>query len=513
MILQLHISMTFWYTQMTLRCTAVTCTRYWKSLIKGLCMWRSQKASSKQRKIEFLDYIIQSEQIKKDSKKTNAVRNWPSPKWVKKVQAFLGLTNYYQKFVPNYAKIAEPLTQLTHKNKRWHWDKKQKNACHTLKKSLNGTAHLRILNSTCKKILKTNTSDFTVGACLYQIKNEQQRLIAYQSRKLSEPEKRYEVHDKELLAIVKALQDWRPYLTGTEKPIQIYTNHKNLRNFVTTKQLNWQQVRWAEQLADYEFQIHYKKGNENDEADALSRQSDHKEVKKIHVKILSEDDKEILTKGLTATYKMKQTFLMNEELIWVCHDGRASEHLEVKRTEDLIWRRHNISNLKDWITEYIVRCNSCHRNKIQRDKRYDEITWLNTSNAPWESVTMNFITKLSTSKNSAWGVKFNSILTIVNRLTKYIMFISFKETATASVLTYTILQELVNNHRLSKEFIINRDKLFTSKFWEMLTAELEIKHKMLTAYHPQTDEQSKWMNQTVKTYLRHYVNKNQNNWV
>jgi len=78
---------------------------------------------------------------------------------------------------------------------------------HTLKKSLSETAHLRILNSTCEKILKTNALNFTVGACLHQIKNEQQRPIAYQSRKLSESEERYEVHDKELLAIVKALQD------------------------------------------------------------------------------------------------------------------------------------------------------------------------------------------------------------------------------------------------------------------------------------------------------------------
>jgi hypothetical protein len=75
-------------------------------------------------------------------------------KWVKKVQAFLELMNYYWKFVPNYAKIAEPLTQLMHKNKRWHWDKEQKNAFHTLKKSLSRTAHLRILNSTCKRYWK-----------------------------------------------------------------------------------------------------------------------------------------------------------------------------------------------------------------------------------------------------------------------------------------------------------------------------------------------------------------------
>jgi len=138
--------------------------------------------------------------------------------------------------------------------------------------------------------------------------------------------------------------------------------------------LNQWQVCWIKQLINYEFQIHYKKSNENDEADALSRQPDHEKVKKIHTEILSEDDKEILTKGLAAMYKMKQTFLTDKELIQVCHDDRADEHLEVKRIEDLIQRRHNISNLKDQITEYIIKCNLCHRNKIQRDKRYDRVT-------------------------------------------------------------------------------------------------------------------------------------------
>ncbi len=484
-----------------------------RKLNKRALYVKKSKSKFEAKEIKFLNYIIQSEQIEKNSKKTNTVRNWPSPKWVKKVQAFLELTNYYQKFIPNYAKIAEPLTWLMHKNEKWHWNKKQEDAFHALKKSLNRMAHLRILNLTCKKVLKTDVLNFAVGACLYQIEDGQQRFIAYQFKKLSEPEKRYEVHDKELLVIVKALQDWRPYLTDTEKSIQIYTDHKNLRNFATMKQLNWWQVHWAEQLANYEFQIHYKKGNENDEADALSRQPDHKEVKKIHAKIISEDNKRILTKGLAAMCKVKQAFLTDEELIQVCHNDRVSEHLEVKRTENLIWRRHNISNLRDWITEYIVRCNSCCRNKIQRDKRYDRVTWLDTLNAPWESVTMNFITKLPTSKNLAWGVKFNSILTIVDRLTKYTMFISFKKTATASVLTYIILQELINNHELSKEFITDRNKLFTSKFWETLTAELRINHKMLMTYHSQMNGQSKQMNQTVKTYLRHYINRNQNNWV
>jgi len=103
-------------------------------------------------------------------------------------------------------------------------------------------------------------------------------------------------------------------------------------------------------------------------------------VKKIHIRILSEDNKEILTKNLAATYKVKQTLLTDEELIQVCHDSRINEHLEVKRTEDLIQRRHNISDLKDQIIKYITKCDSCCRNKIQRDKRYDEVTQLNTPN-------------------------------------------------------------------------------------------------------------------------------------
>jgi len=190
-----------------------------KKLNKRALYVKKSKSRFKTKKIKFLDYVIQSEQIEKNLKKTDAVRNWPSPKWVKKVQTFLELTNYYWKFILNYAKIAEPLTQLMCKNKKWHWDKKQKNVFHTLKRSLSGTAHLRIPNSTCKKVLKTNTSNFTVGACLYQIEDEQQRLIVYWSRKLSELKKRYEVHDKELLAIVKALQDWRPYLADIKKSI------------------------------------------------------------------------------------------------------------------------------------------------------------------------------------------------------------------------------------------------------------------------------------------------------
>ena len=231
---------------------------------------KKEKSRFEVQEVKFLEYVIWPGQIEKDPKKTQAVRNWSTPRRVKKIQSFLGLANYYWKFVPNYLRVAEPLTHLTQKTEGFHWDKEQKQAFQDLKNALSRTAHLWISKTTCEKVVETDVSDFVVGACLYQIKNGEKWLITYQSRKLSELKKRYEVHDKELLVIIKALQEWRPYFAGLNKLIQIYTDHKNLQNFAIIKKLNWQQIRWAEQLADYKFQIHYKKDNENGGADIKS---------------------------------------------------------------------------------------------------------------------------------------------------------------------------------------------------------------------------------------------------
>jgi hypothetical protein len=115
--------------------------------------------------------------------------------------------------------------------------------------------------------------------------------------------------------------------------------------------LNQWQIHWTESLADFEFQIYYKKDNENDEINALSRWSDHEEVKWVYTEILSEDNR-ILTKNLAAMYRVKYTSLINNELIWDYYNDRVDEHFEVKQTENFIWRRYNISDfkIKSWNT-------------------------------------------------------------------------------------------------------------------------------------------------------------------
>ena len=126
---------------------------------------------------------------------------------------------------------------------------------------------------------------------------------------------------------------------------------------------------------------------------------------------------------------------------------------------------------------------------------------------------MNFIVKLPLSKDTITDIKYNSNLVVVDRLTKYAHFIPWEEKRNAKDLAKVILKEIIANHGIPQSIISDRDKLFTSKFWNTWTQQLGTKVKLSTAYHPQTDRQTKQTNQTLEQYLPHYINFKQNNWI
>ena len=126
---------------------------------------------------------------------------------------------------------------------------------------------------------------------------------------------------------------------------------------------------------------------------------------------------------------------------------------------------------------------------------------------------MDFIVKLLLSKNTITDIKYNSILVVVDRLTKYAHFIPWEEKGNAKDLAKVILKEIIANHGIPQSIISNKDKLFTSKFWNTWTQQLGTKVKLLTAYYSRTDGQTKQTNQTLEQYLRHYINFKQNNWI
>ena len=150
--------------------------------------------------------------------------------------------------------------------------------------------------------------------------------------------------------------------------------------------------------------------------------------------------------------------------------------------------------------------------KAARHARYGHLQFRTPPTNPWDKVTMDFITKLPTSKDQVTKQSYDMIMVMVDRLTKYAHFIAASETYTAEQLGHLVLDRLVRYHGFPKVFITDRDKLFTSNYWKTLIGTIGIKHKLSTAYHPETDGQTERTNQTLEQYLRHYINYTQDNW-
>jgi transposase InsO family protein len=229
-----------------------------------------------QKEVSFLGHVVSEKGVAVQLHKVRAVTEWPQPKSKKEVRAFLGLTNYYRRFIPSFSEIAAPLTDLTGKDVPFSWTEREQFAFELLKLRMTTADVLAHPHPDRPYIITTDASGFALSGVLSQDQPDgTRRPVAYMSRKLNSAERRYATHDKELLAIVKAVEHWRCYLEGNAHPILLLSDHRSLQHLNTQPNLTDRQARWVEKLSDFEFRIEYIKGNLNRVADELSRRADY----------------------------------------------------------------------------------------------------------------------------------------------------------------------------------------------------------------------------------------------
>ncbi|XP_031099729.1 uncharacterized protein LOC116003930 [Ipomoea triloba] len=201
--------------------------------------------------VAFLGHIVTKEGISVDPAKIQAVMNWPTPTTVTEVRSFLGLAGYYRRFVPNFSRIAQPITNLMRKTIVFRWEESCEKAFQELKEKLT-TAPVLILPSGTEGFeIYSDASKKGLGCVLMQ----NGRVVAYASRQLKKHEVNYPTHDLELAAVVFALKIWRHYLYGVQ--CKIFTDHKSLKYIFTQKELNMRKRRWLEFIKDYDLVIQY----------------------------------------------------------------------------------------------------------------------------------------------------------------------------------------------------------------------------------------------------------------
>ncbi|SLM33747.1 gag polymerase env, partial [Lasallia pustulata] len=245
---------------------------------------------------DFLGFRINTEGIFMDPERIGAVEEWLPPQDVHQLQVFLGFANFFRRFIKNYLQITAPLLNLlkTGKNKKEIGVKvRQTNvvpppfplseivleAFKALKEAFTSAPLLRYFDENKPIRVETDASAFAIDGTLTQKFEIDSHLhwlpVAYYSKKLLDTETRYRTGEQELLAIVEAMHHWRNYCQGARHPIVVLTDHANLVWFMTTPNLTKRQLKWAEKLAEYDFNVTYREGKKNP-ADSLSRRPDYK---------------------------------------------------------------------------------------------------------------------------------------------------------------------------------------------------------------------------------------------
>jgi transposase InsO family protein len=524
---------------------------------------------------KYLGFIVSTNGIEVDPDKISVIKHWTPPTTVKGVQSFLGFCNFYRRFIRDYGIIAKPMVNLTKTGVRFIWTQSCQDSFQKLKSMLTSAPILQHYSEDLETRIETDASDGVVAGVLSQKHGEYWLPVAFFSKTMNPAECNYQIHDKEMLAIVKSLEEWRPELQRKRDRFEIYTDHKSLEYFMTTKQLTARQARWAEALAEYYFIITYRPGKENVQADALTRRNDdvvsQDQLKKAArqqilltadkldpriVQELEEVSIAVLAPLETATTKsFLDTVTVVDRVLQANRDEPSLEALRIQATKSdphftlhagiLLYQDKVIVPDVAYLRTHLIRevhdqISTAHPG---RDKTYrllkDRYYWKGML-ADVERYVRNChpCRRASSPRDKTPGllqplpipdrpwqhismdfVSFNkdkrgydNVLVVVDRLSKESISIPCYKTTTAEEMASLFIYHIWRYFGPPESIVSDRGPQFISDFWAEFCRLLGIKLKLSTAHHPQTDGQTEIMNQYLEQRLRPFVNYYQDNW-
>ena len=487
------------------------------------------KCQFMQDEVAYLGHIVGRGGLRVDPKKVAAVQEWTVPQDVGQLRSFLGLTNYFRKFLENYSTVVAPLTRMTGKNVQWKWTKECQQAFVRVRNMLVHAPVLVLPDFNKPFTVVTDASDLGLGAVLLQ----EDHPVAFESRKLSSAEQAYHTSEKEMLAVVHALRTWRCYLEGVT--FKVITDHNPNTYFHTQQHLSRRQTRWSELISSFTFDFQYRPGKTN-VADSLSRQP-------VGPAPLPESETlMVMTRGRIALSSLiKQGYRrdpwfkqgknqkalrqadgfwyrgealvvpeykdIRKDILYEMHCSKYAGHFGLRKTRLAVQEKYWWPGWASDVHEYVKRCDACARNKSKADKPGGLLQPLPIPNAPWEDVSMDFITRLPETMRG-----HDAILVFCDRLTKMVHFAATTTDVGAEETARLFTEHVFRLHGQPKYLVSDRDARFTSKFWTELMKRLGTKQRLSSAFHPQTDGQTERVNRTLEQMLRMFVGPKQDDW-
>jgi hypothetical protein len=475
-------------------------------------------------KVVFLGFVVGAKGITVDEEKVKAIKEWPTPKSITEVRSFHGLASFYRRFVKDFSTLAAPLTEIVKKSVGFKWGSEQDRAFIEIKERLCGAPLLALPDFSKTFEIECDASGIGIGAVLMQEK----RPIAYFSEKLNGAVLNYPTYDKELYALVRALETWQHYLWPKE--FVIHTDHESLKHLKGQGKLNRRHAQWMEFIETFPYVIKYKQGKENIVADALSRR--YALISTLNAKLLgfeyvkelyvNDDDFASVFAACEKAafgkfyridgYLFRENRLcvpnssMRELLVREAHGGGLMGHFGVRKTLDVLHEHFFWPKMKRDVERVCSSCVTCRQAK-SRVLPHGLYTPLPVPSAPWVDISMDFVLGLPRSRKGR-----DSIFVVVDRFSKMAHFISCHKTDDATHIADLFFREIVRLHGVPRSIVSDRDVKFLSYFWKVLWGKLGTKLLFSTTCHPQTDGQTEVVNRTLSTLLRTIIQKNLKNW-
>lgn len=520
---------------------------------------KPEKCTFEAEEVEYLGMILGHGKITMDPVKVAGVLDWPTPRNLTDVRAFIGFGNFYRRFIRNFSDRARPLHDLTKKDVPWHWTDTEQKAFDDLKQAFISAPVIIQPDSSKPFRVECDASGFAIGGILSQEHNSQWHPCAYLSKSMSPAERNYDVHDRELLAIVKTFEAWRHYLAGNPHKIDVWSDHRNLEYFRTARKLNRRQARWSAELQDYDFQITHKSGTSQAKSDALSRRKDHDDGShdnedqvllpetlfvrrtteidvtdiKDRIRASTHYDPEVaryleilqstepsIAASLTdwhteggLVYHKNRLYVpadtdLRRDIVRLHHDLPAAGHRGQVTTALSVSKEFWWPGITRFVRNYVRGCATCQTTKIQtRRPPIPMMPIAAEHKLPFQTVTMDFIVDLPLSDG------YDSIAVFTDHdSSKAAVMVPCHKTITAEQTAELYLHHVFRHFGLPQIGISDRGSQFNSNFMRELCRLLGVKQRFSTAYHPQTDGSTERVNQELEQYLRAYCNYRQNNW-
>lgn len=505
---------------------------------------RPHKCAFFKRRVEFLGHVVSSKGIEVDDKKVHIVSEWPTPSDVHEVRSFIGLANFFRRFVRRFAHIAAPLHALTSNKAAWRWEQEHQEAFEALKKALAQAPVVISFDPTKPCVVYTDASDKQIGAVLTQDHGKGPQVVAFESTTLTPAQTSWSVQDREMYSIVHACRVWRHYLHGSEVEFVVNTDHASLQWFFTCKEPSSRHQRWAQKLGEFKFTIRYQPGKLNAVADALSRrprpatlavvqslaastslgvasgllqtvQEGYKQdpvcstiIKDIEMRKPSKFQlvDGLLYDALDRLY-VPSISPLREQLLMEHHDIPIAGHQGVERTLLSLKRHYYWPCMDEMVRQYVITCPTCQRTKGSTQKPIGLLRPLAVPAERWDQVTMDFITGLPTTARG-----HDACTVFVDKYSKMVHFAPGRKTDTAEDVGRQFFEQVYRYHGLPISIVSDRDPRFLSAFWQQLWELCGTRLDMSTPYHAQTDGQTERVNRWLEDALRAYVNTQQDDW-